>query len=268
MTTKVSKRLKIDYSNVLEAIFELMLSSGMEAKDVLSACTHSMKRAEARSRVERPDEPGGLVTAALVLDAWHRDRRYLNARGTPKSVRLLGRAPSVEALIRAHKGRGHASDVAHRLRKLQLVVPSGRSLYKPISDVAVVSARNPLVLQHAARVLSTLVETVGRNVSSERTLAPLIERVAEIPDLPRKHIADFQSFTQLQGRTFLRTVNDWLEARRARRSRRKSANGTVRAGIHTYAYVAPKKRDGLLSASRSKFSSTPLSRPSSGSSRR
>ena len=245
MNNRFAKRLTIDYSNVLESIFELMLNSGLPATGIIAACADAVRRAEARSRRGLVEESGGLVTAALVLDAWHRDRRYLSPRGTPKSVRLLGPAPSVEALIRAHKGRRHAADVAYRLRNLQLVVPCGKSLYRPRSDVAVISAREPLVLQHAARALSTLVQTVGRNVSGAGTLAPLIERVAEIPDLPRKHVADFQKFTQAQGRIFLRTVNDWLEARRARGGRRKSLAGTVRAGIHTYAYVAAKRTRAL-----------------------
>ena len=231
----------VDYSSVLESIFELMLSSGLLCEDVLTACKRSVKRAEGRSRSRRLRKTGGLVSAGLVLDAWHRDRRYLTPQGFPKAVRLLGRTPSVEALIRTHTGRRNASDAARRLRKLHLLEPCGRSLYKPKSDAAVISDREPLVLQHAARALSTLVETVGRNVGRGSSLAPLLERVAEIPDLPRRHIADFQRFTHLQGRTFLRTVNDWLEARRARRSGRGTGT-TVRAGIHAYAYVAAARR--------------------------
>jgi len=243
MTTQLSKRLEVDYSNVLVAMFELMMRGGIQPKDLLRICGACVKRADVRSRMRPRQESGGLVTAALVLDAWHRDRRYLNASGTPKSVRLLGATPSVEALIRAQKVQEHASDVAHRLRAARLVVPSGRSRYKPASDVAVISARDPLVLQHAARALSTLLETVDQNVSGARSPAPLIERFAEVPDLPRKHVVAFQRFTQTQGRTFLRTINDWLEARRARQSSRTGSNGTVRAGIHTYAYVATKNPD-------------------------
>jgi len=243
-----TRRLKIgsvDYSGVLKSVFELMLSSGLAGNDVLDACKRSIKRAEVQSRSRRLRQTGGLVSAALVLDAWHRDRRYLTSRGLPKAVRLLGRAPSVAALIRTHSGRGNAPGVAERLRDLGLLVPCGRGLYRPASDTAVISDRDPLVLQHAARALSTLVETVGRNVRSRNSLAPLLERVAEIPDLPRRHIADFQRFTHLQGETFLRTVNDWLEARRTRRHRRGSMRTTVRAGIHAYAYVAPARRKGL-----------------------
>lgn len=243
MTIAVSKRLQLDYSNVLAAIFELMLRGGIRAKDLLPTCVSALERAEKRAHSgRRHDESGGLVIAALVLDAWHRDRRYLRPGGTPKAVPLFGPAPSVEALIRRQRAQQSASAIARRLRAVQLIVPCGRSLYKPASDSAVISARDPLVLQHAARTLSTLVQTVRQNVSGARTVAPLIERFAEVPDLPKRHVKAFQAFTHVQGRTFLRTINDWLESRRVTRSARKKSNGTVRAGIHTYAYVAPKPR--------------------------
>jgi hypothetical protein len=242
MSNKLSKKLQCDYSNVLVAIFELSFRSGLRAKDLLPVCVRSLKRAESKCRLNRRAEYGGLVTAALVLDAWHRDRRYLSARGTPKPLRLLGRAPSVEALARRQRVPEHASDVAHHLKAVKLIVPCGKDLYRPKSDIAVISARGPLVLQYASRALLTLLETVGQNLSGAQNLAPLIERVAEVPDLPRREIKAFKMFTQAQGRTFIRTINDWLEARRAGRSSWRRTNGTVRAGIHTYAYVAPKRR--------------------------
>jgi hypothetical protein len=242
MATRLSKRLELDYRNILVAIFELMLSAGIDTKALEKACASSLRRAEARARLGRKDETGGLVTAALVLDAWHRDRRYLNARAMPRAVPLLGPAPSVEAIVRLQRPRKNAAEIARRLKTLRLVVPSGRRRYKPASDVAVISAREPLVLQHAARALSTLLETVGRNVSSTKGFAPLIERIAEVPDLPRKHVEAFQEFTQIQGRNFLRTLNDWLESRRARRPSRDRTAATVRAGVHTYAYFAQKRR--------------------------
>jgi hypothetical protein len=241
MTTGFSKRLGLDYSNVLVAIFDLMLAGGIQGTDLLAICTRALKQAEAKVRSGQRAGSGGLVIAALVLDAWHRDRRYINARAVPRAVRLLGPAPSVEALIRRQRGQRNAADVARHLRTLRLVVPCGGNLYKPTSDVAVISAFDPLVLQYAARALSTLLETVGRNVNKPRNLEPLIERIAEVPDLPREHITAFQRFTQIQGRTLLRTVNDWLESRRARGSPRDGANGTVRAGFHAYAYIASQQ---------------------------
>jgi len=245
---KLSKQLQLDYSNALVAIFELSLRSGIGAQDLLRVCMRSLKRAERQCHLNRGAEYSVAFAAAQVLDAWHRDRRYLSSRGTAKAVRLFGPAPSVEALVRRQKVPEHASDVARHMKAVQLVVPCGKNLYKPTSDVALISARDPrdpLVLQYASRALLTLLETVGQNVGGAGSFSPLIERVAEVPDLPRKEIEAFKMFTQLQGRTFVRTINDWLEVRRGRRSSWRRANGTVRAGIHTYAYVAPKPRQRL-----------------------
>jgi hypothetical protein len=242
---KLSKQLQLDYSNVLVAIFELSLRSGIGAKDLLRVCMRSLKRAERQCRLNRRAEYGVAFAAAQVLDAWHRDRRYLSSRGTPKPVRLFGPAPSVESLVRRQKVPEHAADVARHLKAFRLVVLCGKNLYRPTTDVALISARDPrdpLVLQYASGALLTLLETVRQNVSGAGNPAPLIDRVAEVPDLPRKEIKAFKMFTQLQGRTFIRTINDWLETRRGRRSSWRRTNGTVRAGIHTYAYVVPQRR--------------------------
>ncbi len=242
---------EVDYADILVAIFELMLKTGMRASDLLPMCVKSLRRAEAKRHLTRVNEIGGLVTAALVLDAWHRDGRYLTKRGIPRPVRLLGPGPSVEALVRRQKTDRPPAEVARHLKDVMLVVRSAKGLYRPAGDAAAISAKDPLILQHAARSLSTLLATVGQNINSTSRLGPLIERFAEVPDLPSKHIKAFKAFTQAQGRAFLRTVNDWLESRRVRKKGTSIGAPTVRAGIHTYAYIVPKRRLHAKSGVRS-----------------
>ena len=241
---RLSKQVETDYSNILVAIFELMLRGGVRAEDLLPVCIRSLERADTKCRFGQKSQGDGLIAAALVLDAWHRDRRYLTAAGKPKAIPLIGPTPSVEGLIRLQKFKERRSSVMQSLRAFRLIVPCGDRLYIPASDVAVIAARDPIILQHAARALSTLLETVGQNLGGTPDLPRLIERVAEVPDLPRRQVRAFRDFTQAQGRIFIRTVNDWLEARRAR-SPKKRVNGTVRAGIHAYAYVAPMQKRSL-----------------------
>lgn len=242
MHTRSTKRLSRDYSQALTALFAFMLNNGLQSRELLSVCTRALKRAESRARLGSMAPSGGLATASLVLHAWHRDRRYLNGRAAPRAIRLLGPPPSVEALIRVQRKRGDAAAIAHHLKRLRLVVPCGRSLYRPTSDIAVISRHNPLIFQHAARAVSTLLKTVAQNVSSDSSRsAPLIERTAEVPDLPRKHAAAFRVFSQRQGLLLLRTINDWLESRRVRRSGGRHSRSLVRAGIHLYAYVAARE---------------------------
>jgi len=242
MHARSTKRLSRDYSQALTALFAFMLNNGLESRELLSVCTRALKKAESKARRGSMAPSGGLATASLVLHAWHRDRRYLNGRAAPRAIRLLGPPPSVEALIRIQRRRGDAAAIARHLQRLRLVVPCGRSLYRPSSDIAVISRHNPLIFQHAARAVSTLLETVTQNVSSNSSRsAPLIERTAEVPDLPRKHVAAFQEFSQGQGLLVLRTINDWLESRRVRRSVGERRRSLVRAGVHLYAYVAARE---------------------------
>jgi hypothetical protein len=240
---KTSRQFELDSSSVLVALFELMLSGGMKRQQLQHLCSTALNKAEVKVRRSTGERTGELVIAALVLDAWHRDRRYLSAYATPRAVPLLGPAPSVQALIRAQRVGGDAEVLARTLKSLRLVVRSGRGRYKPTSDVAVISNHNPVVLQHTTRALASLLQTVGQNVSSRRAFAPLIERKAEIPDLPSRHVSAFRKFTQTQGRIFLRTVNDWLESRRESRPvlSTSHAKGSVRAGVHAYAYVAGRR---------------------------
>lgn len=237
---KPEERLSGEYQKVLQALFDLMLTCGLRRKAIEGLVTTALEKAHSLAPPSTKDL-GGLKLAGLVLDAWHRDKRYLSADASPQAVRLLGAPPSVEALIRAQGVSRHARRVAQNMRKLRLLSPISRRRYLPVSDAAVISARNPLVMQHAALALETLLATVGNNVSADR-LAPLIERVAEVPDLPTKYITEFQKFTQSQGKVFLSTVNDWLEARRMKQRGSKKTKRTVRAGVHTYAYVTLPSR--------------------------
>jgi hypothetical protein len=143
----------------------------------------------------------------------------------------------VEALIRAEIRRGDAEELAYRLESLRLVVSAGRGLYRPTSDIALISAHDPFVLQHVAKSLLMLLETVSRNLNGNANSEPLIERFAEVPDLPREWVPAFQRFTKIHGWILLRTVNDWLESRRARRTNRVRKE-SARVGIHVHAYVA------------------------------
>jgi len=240
MSVRSVRRTASEYTRVLTNIFEFMFASGLARREILTITTKALNKAKVPSDAVGKDFSGGLATAALVLDAWHRDRRYLTSSGQPRAVRLLGPAPSVEALIRAQPGRHRAIALARRLSSQRLVVACGRDSFKPTSSIALLSAFDPLAIQHVARSLSMLLETIRQNLTGARTSQKLIERIAEVPDLPVQYVQGFRRFTQTQGWILLRTVNDWLEARRSRDP--SQGQKTVRAGIHVHTYVGGSQR--------------------------
>ena len=237
----MARNTKSDFSAILTTVFGFMFAGGMQTEAIRKLSMRSLQLAERETKRGKPEMSDGLPLASLVLDAWHRDRRYLSPEGTPRAIRLSGPAPSVQALVRAECSTSQDSrKLAQRLKVLRLIISVGRGLYKPASDIAVVSTYDPFVLQYVAKSLSLLLETIHGNLSGSNSSEPLLERFAEVPDLPRESVPAFHKFTKMHGWVLLRTVNDWLESRRARRTTR-ARRGIVRAGIHVHAYVSRKR---------------------------
>lgn len=241
MKPKLASQLRGEYARTLTEVFAFMLASGITVSDLREICSRSIKGASSGARAGSKVEVAGLMTVARVLDEWHRNRRYLDSRAIPKAIPLLGPAPSVEGLCRARRGPRNAAVVAKRLRDLKLVLPCGRGLYKPAGEAALVSKDHPLIRQNTVRAVSCLLETVRRNISEMKRSEPLIERFAEVPDLPCRHLPAFQRFSQMQGSLLLRTINDWLESRRLRKPS-KGKDRSTRAGIHVFAFTSSNRR--------------------------
>ena len=239
--THRAKRTVDYYQQLLTAVFEFMIIGGMRSPAILRVAVRELRIAEAENSLLSPSKNVDLAFAGMILDAWHRNRRYVDGGAQPKAIPLRGKTPSVEALIRAERVAGDPVALVRRLKSLKLIVRCGRSLYKPASRFAVVAEPNSLVQQHAVRSLSTLLKTIKENLAAAQTSKGLIERTAEVPDLPVEYVAEFREFARSQGWALLSTLNDWLESRRARRKIGRSRE-TVGAGVHVFAYLGNPTR--------------------------
>jgi hypothetical protein len=245
------KQTRREYERVLTGIFGLLIQCGIRERALSTLASRALRSAITKAASLGHSGGNEFLTISLVLDAWHRNRRYLTSRGKPKAVPLLGRAPSVEALIRSEGPMFNAVELAYRIQALRLITSCVGNRYRPISDTALISMYGPTVLQHVAQCLVSLLGTVEDNLRGAPASAPLLERSAEVPDLPAECVESFQQFSGLQGAIFARTINDWLVTRRARDGIAVK-DGSVRAGVHVHAYIAPAKSQlrGLSTAKR------------------
>jgi hypothetical protein len=225
----------------MESMFDFLLTSGMDMKAIRGLVERAFVEAGERSRGTLRRGDFGLATAGRVLDRWHRSPKYTTARAAPRAIPLLGRAPSVEALVRSENPNVDSAEFAQRLKSLGFLIRVDGRHYKPAARIAVVAGLNPLIEEYVARSSSTLLETIRHNISHAPGSQKLIERFAEVPDLPVGSEGAFRRFSTEQGWAMLDRMNDWLESRRARRTS-KRAGRTVRAGVHLYAYVSGRKR--------------------------
>jgi hypothetical protein len=244
MSPRETERQHSEYVRLMKSMFDFLLTSGMEVKTIRRIVERALMEAGERSRVSLRRGDFGLATAGRVLDRWHRSRQYTTDSATPRAIPLLGRAPSVEALVRCENARVDSAAFARRLKSLGFLVRADGSRYRPAARIALVDGLNPLIQEYVARSSSTLLQTIRHNISRASRAQKLIERFAEVPDLPAGCESAFRRFSTEQGWAMLDRMNDWLESRRARRVPRRPgrASRTLRVGVHLYAYVDGRKR--------------------------
>src|ERR1700755_2014522 len=102
MSVRKGPRVHSDYTKLLASIFGFMRKSGFQKNEVIRICGQELERMNDAKAAASPSR-ATLAADASTLDAWYRNRRYLD--GTqPRAIPLLGPSPSVEALIRSQDG--------------------------------------------------------------------------------------------------------------------------------------------------------------------
>jgi hypothetical protein len=233
------------FGRLLTAVFEFMRRSGFTNESILEIAFAAVKPERTR-RGSSFASATELVAACNVLDRWRSDRRYMDRSAHPRAIRLRGPAPSVEALVKLERRAHQGSLQAEQMKTFGLVSHSGGGRYKPSVPYEVLREFDAATQHQIAHALFMMLQTIAHNIATPDKSKRLIERFAEIPDLPREHRSEFREFARQQGHTFIQTINRWLAARRAKKpnTRRRA---TV-AGIHVYAYLGdpspPKSRYG------------------------
>lgn len=226
------------FTELLVGIFEFMLLEGASHAQIRELVAQAESNASLQNRPPK-SIAAGLSLAAEVLDTWHRNRRYLDHNAIPRAIPLTGKAPSVEALVRAQRPREKPRDHVQKMLALGLIIPQGK-LYAPIGRVVTVRSLHPFVISYVAKLLQRALMTVKYNLTAPSTATRFLEGFAEIPNLSRKDVTAFRRFTRAQGWSFLGTVNEWLEARGGRdRGAREPATS---AGVQVFAWADTRRR--------------------------
>src|SRR3984893_12720776 len=114
MTDRAKRTIEY-YQKLLAAVFEFMIIGGIRSPAIMKVAVKALQNAEIENSLVSPSKNVDLAFAGMILDAWHRNRRYIDSNAEPKPIPLKGRTPSVEALIRAERVAGSPAALAQRL---------------------------------------------------------------------------------------------------------------------------------------------------------
>lgn len=232
-----------DLQRMLSAVFTLcLLNDGLAWPKLEELISRARKDADRKIRTLNPSRFSAvdLVLLGSILHRWNRNPNYLDHEARPFPIKAAGRAPSIEALFRAENVPSAFEAGFRHLRRARLVRRTRTGLYLPGRDLILVHTLSPEMVANLALSIDRLVTTLLQNTSTKRRVSSrLIERTALVPDLPKRFLSEFKSFSREQGGALISTMNDWLETRRLAKSPRgsRARKESVSAGIHVFAFA-------------------------------
>jgi hypothetical protein len=223
-----------DIQRAVVTMLHLKLRSGstpIELKRFVAACvSHAISS-------HKPSKQGQMIwlyQIARVLRTWHLETRYLTESGQPRPLMLSG-SNGLRSLIRSNFPQQRVNLVLETMRRNGLIRRRKTGYWIPTSRYARTPRPTVELLSHFAEGVSRFAETVGKNTATRRKGDLLLERAAQVSDLPRKDAKEFRKFVQAQGMAFLTAVDDWLESRSHAKPRRR--DDVCNAGVFTFAFI-------------------------------
>jgi Family of unknown function (DUF6502) len=234
--------------NLLSSVIHFMSKSGMTETDIQSSCRLSIEAMKTNPRVPKEGSStasniGYDTVAGAVLRSWHKDAAYIDEYAQPRPLKFTGRCPSFAALVREQDAMCDANAVISDMLSVGLIRKTRSGHYLPTAESATIGQMHPLAVDHVAKSVARMLETVYRNTDSALARTPLIERYAHVPDLDPSDAGDFAAFAQQQGAAYLAAIDDWLETRRvqSRAGKKRSSRDKVAAGVHLVAYLGDQQ---------------------------
>jgi hypothetical protein len=259
-------QIENDLSRAVVTMLTLKLRSGstpLELRRFVDAC---LAEAIEKYKPSKKGEMVWLYQIARVLRTWHLETRFLTPTGKPKPLLLKGK-DSLTALVLYHFSPRMVELVLNTMRRNGLIRRRRSGHWVPISRYARTPKPTVELLSHFAEGVSRLAETVRRNTTTTRAGELLLERAAQVSDLPRSEAGAFRRYVHTQGMSFLTTIDDWLESRS--RSSPKRSKAVCNAGVFTFAFIDDKHASENIKRSQSiRSAATHPSTPASKSSRR
>jgi hypothetical protein len=191
MARAVSRALY--FQRIIGSLIKFIAQSGVDLEDLRQMVDSQFDQVEKTKfrKSASPMKTGIDAVYALVLHRWHRDPRLVTELGEPLPIRLFGRHPSVESLVRSERPKSSARKIALSMKDAGLVIKEGPTKYRPTSRIARFPPLHPSLVEHVSSSITRLLDTVAQNAARKDSSVKLIERYAQVPDLPNTEIQNF-----------------------------------------------------------------------------
>jgi uncharacterized protein DUF6502 len=227
------RQAELDIQRAVVAMFVLKLESGTTPQQLKAFVEVCVTKATKAYRPKKSGEIVWLYQIARVLRTWHLETRFITSEGEPKPLKMDGKN-SLRSLVRCHFPSQTVNLVLGTMKRNGLLRRRRSGHWVPTSKYARTPKPTVELLSHFAEGMSRFAETVGKNTTSVGAKNLLLERAAQVSDLPLSEANAFRRYVHTQGMAYLTTIDDWLESRSRNR---KKPTAVCNAGVFTFAFI-------------------------------
>jgi hypothetical protein len=227
-----------DIQRAVVTMLSLKLRSGSSPQELRGFVTQCVNKALEAYTPSARSEMVWLYQLARVLRTWHLETKFLTQSGSPRPLKMAGKG-GLRSLILCHFPAKKVKIVLTTMKRNGLIRFRRTGYWVPTSRYARTPKPTVELLSHFAEGVSRLAETVGKNTASKKSNKLLLERAAQVCDLPISEAGAFRRYVQTQGMAYLTAIDDWLETRS--RKSRGAEKRVCNAGVFTFAFIDDQK---------------------------
>lgn len=196
-----------------------------------------------RSRIEDSESDAALVDsqsthAARVLQLWHTDPRFLDAKGVPVELPFVSDGLHFGAVVKAAGGDVPPGAVRAELEDAGAVVETVDGLLRPLKRHFVPANVGEDLLVGFTHVLRPVLEGMSHNTQIGCS-DPYFQRVSYSDRLSPMSVGAFRQVAQSRANDFVQSVDDWLSSNEGSGEHGLAAASRVGLGVF-YFEVTPE----------------------------
>ena len=181
----------------------------------IAVITGLNRKEVARLRANEPleeDDEGWWNRAAHVLGSWLRDDAFLDRKGDPLDLPLVGDSPTFTDLVRKHSGDMYPRSIADELLRLGAIEEVDGKLR--MTHRGYVPGSDPERLVEIFGIdTSELMETIDHNLQAATDEERLFQLKVLSDNVPVEHLDEFNAYSSRLARPVLEELAHWLSER-------------------------------------------------------
>lgn len=187
----------------------IAIKTGLSRKEVARLTKDARVGRQSRQSIRSVDFRS--LHAERVLQLWHSDARFVDRRGSPRSLEFADGDINFGDLVRAAGGDVPAGAVRAELLSAGAVVEAEDGQLRPVKRHFVPADVGEELLVGFTHMIVPVIEGVARN-TDERCSLPFIQRLVYSDRLSPDAVPLFRRVAREQVNGFVQSVDDWLSA--------------------------------------------------------